>query len=263
MPRYSRATLEDTDATGVKNEGPVGYSDVDRECKREKRGQVLENRKGETINLSKVTTVPERRELLPAQTLTRISVTSNQPLLEETKVVVKPHDKWAHVVLEGLSEIKENRADIRVINLSKKLVVLRNYSLCELEYWETANNGILTAKTPARTYERTQNLIIQVQKLCLKGYQRVVSNIVNNYFDVIAMGHKRPERIDQFPFSFETGQAKPISSRPYKVPIHFQGKMEREISKLKKLGIIKESEYPCASPIVAVMKKDGLIRLER
>ncbi|XP_068212626.1 uncharacterized protein [Palaemon carinicauda] len=97
------------------------------------------------------------------------------------------------MILEGLTEIKENKADIMI------------------------------------------------------EYQPVVSDSVNIYSDVIAIGDEPPGRTDRFLFSIETGQADQISSRPYNAPIYFQGEVET-------LGhiITPEGIQPCPSKLAAI-----------
>ncbi|KAF9745486.1 Retrovirus-related Pol polyprotein from transposon, partial [Nosema granulosis] len=59
----------------------------------------------------------------------------------------------------------------------------------------------------------------------------------------------------------ETGDARPIYSRPGRIPIHFQSQVDNEIKRDLDLGIIRKSDSPWNSRIIPVTKKDGTLRL--
>ena len=48
-----------------------------------------------------------------------------------------------------------------------------------------------------------------------------------------------------------------VRSRPYPLPYAMREILKREIEDMLRLGIIRESNSPFASPIVIVKKKDG------
>ena len=52
----------------------------------------------------------------------------------------------------------------------------------------------------------------------------------------------------------------PVRSKPYKVPYAKIDILKTEVAKMLKLGIIKESKSPFASPVVLVDKPDGSVR---
>ena len=56
------------------------------------------------------------------------------------------------------------------------------------------------------------------------------------------------------------GNTPPIRQHPYRVPLAMKDAVRQEIDKMLKLGAIKPSSSPWASPVVLVEKKDGSIR---
>ena len=54
---------------------------------------------------------------------------------------------------------------------------------------------------------------------------------------------------------------KPISSSPYRLPFNLKDKVKSELDNWLKMGIIRESNSPWASPMVVVRNKDESIRL--
>ena len=52
-----------------------------------------------------------------------------------------------------------------------------------------------------------------------------------------------------------------IFSKPYPVPIHYREKVEKEINKMLKLGIIRPAQSNYISPMLVVPKKNGDIGL--
>ena len=53
----------------------------------------------------------------------------------------------------------------------------------------------------------------------------------------------------------------PIASRPYPVPYAVRESLDREIEEMLRLGVVRPSESPYASPVVIVKKKDGSNRI--
>ncbi|CAC5389689.1 Retrovirus-related Pol polyprotein from transposon 297 [Mytilus coruscus] len=60
--------------------------------------------------------------------------------------------------------------------------------------------------------------------------------------------------------SEDTGDAKPIKLRPYRIPLSKKLDAEEEIRKMAEIGIIEPSSSAWCAPIVIVTKKDGSIR---
>ena len=59
----------------------------------------------------------------------------------------------------------------------------------------------------------------------------------------------------------DTGEATPIRSQAYRVPMHWKEPFKKELDQLLEQGIIKPSRSPWASPTVAVKKSDGSLRI--
>ncbi|VDI14168.1 Hypothetical predicted protein [Mytilus galloprovincialis] len=60
--------------------------------------------------------------------------------------------------------------------------------------------------------------------------------------------------------TIDTGDAKPIKLRPYRIPLSKKLDAEEEIRKMAEIGIIEPSSSAWCAPIVMVTKKDGSIR---
>jgi len=58
-----------------------------------------------------------------------------------------------------------------------------------------------------------------------------------------------------------TPEFMPKQMRPYRVPIAFRAEVNRQISKLLDMGLIRPSVSPTASPIVYVAKNSGGVRI--
>lgn len=53
----------------------------------------------------------------------------------------------------------------------------------------------------------------------------------------------------------------PVRSKPYPIPYHMREKLKDDIDEMLRLGVIRESDSPYASPVVIVPKKDGTNRV--
>ena len=62
---------------------------------------------------------------------------------------------------------------------------------------------------------------------------------------------------DKYKVEINTGDAKPIKSRPYRVPYAQKETVGKMIDDMLSNNVIRKSFSPWASPIVIVKKKDG------
>lgn len=53
----------------------------------------------------------------------------------------------------------------------------------------------------------------------------------------------------------------PVTSKPYRVPAHYEERVSVMLAELEERGVIQKSNSPYASPVVIVPKKDGDLRL--
>lgn len=58
-----------------------------------------------------------------------------------------------------------------------------------------------------------------------------------------------------------TGDNKPVSLHPYRIPVRWRDKLGREVQTLLQLRVIERSKSPWAVPAVCVAKPDGSLRL--
>lgn len=70
-----------------------------------------------------------------------------------------------------------------------------------------------------------------------------------------------PGRTDACILNIDTGQARPVSLSPYRVPEKFREGLRAEIDNLAELGIIEPSASPWQAPVVPVPKPDGTVRM--
>ena len=63
------------------------------------------------------------------------------------------------------------------------------------------------------------------------------------------------------PFHIETGSARPVKLRPYKIPLCHQTEVQKQLDCLESEGVITLSQSAWSSPLVVVKKKNGSLRL--
>ena len=84
-----------------------------------------------------------------------------------------------------------------------------------------------------------------------------LQQLIEDFRDVF---NNEPGRTTLAEHRIETGSAKPVRQRPYRLPHAHRETVQKELTKTKNAGIIVPSSSEWASPTVLVLK-DGMMRM--
>lgn len=94
-----------------------------------------------------------------------------------------------------------------------------------------------------------------------ESYRQIIEKIKTDYREIFDQNISEPIRQFEAEIQLENG-AVPIVHKPYNVPLSLREKVEQELDRLCKAGIIQKVRHSkWASPIVVVPKPDGKIRM--
>ncbi|MCP4493994.1 MAG: RNA-directed DNA polymerase, partial [Gammaproteobacteria bacterium] len=88
-----------------------------------------------------------------------------------------------------------------------------------------------------------------------------VREILADFNDVFAVEERELGNCNLIEVEINTGYANPITQPLRRTPITIRDKIDEEIEAMMAMGIIRESWSDWASPIVAVSKPDGSVRI--
>ena len=89
---------------------------------------------------------------------------------------------------------------------------------------------------------------------------KTLDSLLRKYPDVFSKLKKDIGFTKLVQHTIDTGSARPIKQRPYRIPLWKREQAEQEIKEMRENKIIEPSYGPWCSPIVMVAKKDGSIR---
>ena len=92
-------------------------------------------------------------------------------------------------------------------------------------------------------------------------FAKTLQEIINEYGSIFAADNSQIGFTHLIKMDIDTGEHPPISMRPYKTSLTHCKRLEEEIDKLLRSGIIILSHSPWSFPIVIVKKKDGGFQL--
>ena len=114
----------------------------------------------------------------------------------------------------------------------------------EGEAWDPSNNHLKGAKFGEKLSE--------IERATLQ-------NLVSKHANVFARNPKKPNQTSVI-HPIITGDAPPVKSRYYRVPVAWEEEIGRQIQEMLDNEIIRPSASPWNSPIILVKKKDGSMR---
>ncbi|MCP4474745.1 MAG: RNA-directed DNA polymerase, partial [Gammaproteobacteria bacterium] len=103
--------------------------------------------------------------------------------------------------------------------------------------------------------------ILPIGENATESEKESVREIVKEYNDVFAVEERELGDCNIVEVEIDTGEAKPIAQPLRRTPITVRDKVDQEIAVMMEMGIIQESMSDWASPIVAVSKPDGSVRI--
>lgn len=98
---------------------------------------------------------------------------------------------------------------------------------------------------------------ISINTELTESQREQIQTLVEKYKDIIT---DIPGKAKVKSFNIELTTEKPITLRPYAVPIHMRDVLDKEIENMIQMDIIEESQSPYAFPVVLVKKKDSTVR---
>ena len=176
-------------------------------------------------------------------------------------------EKSGLLVAKSLISMRNEIVPLRVINLNTETKkVYRDTIVATIEPVNETEveriNSINTVETEKKDelpdhmsdlFERSCDNLNEEQKIVLK-------QLLMKYPDVFSKSKGDIGLTNLVEHKIDTGDAKPIKQRPYRIPLSKREQAEKEIKTMAENGIIEPSYGPWSSPIVMVAKKDGSVR---
>lgn len=153
---------------------------------------------------------------------------------------------------------------VRVINMENHdVTIYKNTVLGSLEPTEAAGYKIRQMTDSERNTRKeiiTKLLAHNLNQLNSEDTMRIMQ-IIDEFSDVFSADKFDIGVTQDAVHTIDTGNQKPISCTPRRIPMHVEGKVDELVEKMVEHEIVRPSSSPWNSPIVVVAKKNGDIRL--
>jgi hypothetical protein len=122
---------------------------------------------------------------------------------------------------------------------------------------EETENTICGRDMNVPVINNSDNIVIDINKELSDKQKAEINEIIYEFRDIIS---DIPGKTTAGIHKIELLDSKPITLKPYTVPLHMVETLKKEIDTMLNLGIIEESNSPYSSPLVLIKKKDGSVR---
>ena len=163
-------------------------------------------------------------------------------------------------------KLQSNIIPIRIIRASRNAntILQKGLVLGILEKCaqEPTNTLMMLDNKTSDNYENIINSLIDRHKSLLSHEElSSLEFILHKYREVFSLSSTDLGCISSDEHRIQTDDHYPIASTPRRIPMHIESDVENLIVDLEEKGIIQKSTSPWNSPIVAIRKKDGSVRL--
>ena len=189
-----------------------------------------------------------------------LDITLEVPSLSDGPVLVYPVGEMdSFMRYESLSEVIHGTVKVFVFNfLNCPVFIELGTVICRVEPVELFHIASLEL---SNSDERLTSLIELAKAKTPVGLHSQISDVVCQYSDIFALESDPPGYCDWLPVTVDTGDASPVVSVPYKIPLHYQQEVSRQLREMLNTDIISYSKSAWRSPVVVVKKKNGKLRL--
>lgn len=154
----------------------------------------------------------------------------------------------------GADILKKYSAQIK---FSEQTVQFKIGKLAHTIPFASQKPRLINSKEHLLSIEAKENL--EDNQIALtKDEQEIFVSLLNKYEGIFS---DQPGKVEEFQCQIRVKPGDPIYQRQYPIPIARIPKVDAEIQRMVKLGIIEKSTSPWSSPIVCTEKKNGDIRL--
>ncbi|KAK3085966.1 hypothetical protein FSP39_011423 [Pinctada imbricata] len=224
---------------------------------------------------------------IPAESEILVTGKILDPFRLGSEGIVKPFPEFVNN--SGVLPVKcyvsctENVLPIYLVNFSREPCVVRKNTVAAVfeeitpiprnkEQGNDSNNSIKFGQQVKVSEVRTENknnrelppnlrLMYDSCDKDLDTEERIkVKNFLRKHQDLFSKSDKDIGQTSLVEHTIETGDARPIKQRPYRIPLAKRFLAEAEIRDMAERGIIEPSNSPWCSNLVMVTKKDGSVR---
>ena len=163
-----------------------------------------------------------------------------------------------------LDALVEGPGDIPVViknPASKELVIPKDKPLAklvEVDECIVEEDEAVGSLEVGDGWRPSDHVILDKEYLKPEEIQRI-KELIDSYQDIFSKNDE-DLGLSIFTHKIKLTDETPIKSRPYRVPYMQLKEVEKHIDQMLRMGVIRKSESPWASPIVMVRKQDGTLR---
>ena len=192
--------------------------------------------------------------------------------LDQSKIgILEPASQFIEksglLVAKSLISLQKEIIPLRVINLSKEACKLYRETIAgvvePVEELKVERVNTMCPVEHDHTKETPDHLRQLLGRSCdnLNDNQsKTLETLLRKYPDVFSKSKRDIGFINLVEHTIDTGSARPITQRPYRIPLSKREQAEQEIKEMTENKIIEPSYGPWCSPSVMVAKKDGSVR---
>ena len=205
--------------------------------------------------------------VIPACTSMNISmVIKGKRVSEKQLVLISPDNKYCdYCPPEAVCHVHEqNEVFININNfMSVPLFIPQGTYFAEAEPVSLPCNYAVSSIVSTNNVDSDNEHTFEhyVKTNTPDTHARGVLDIVRLYRNTFVVNNESTGFTDYMPFTINTGNAYPISQRPYRLPVAYENEVNSQLEAMQRDNIISLSKSPWASPMVVVKKKDNSLRL--